>query len=82
MTESRDRRLAMPFGDRKNNRIETQIHRRRKAKASGPMESEWDISQQQPPGQLRMAPSSGQPRNRDRSASVTQSKGGLGSVGF
>jgi hypothetical protein len=82
MTERRDRRSAVPSGDRKNNRIETQIHRRRKAKASGPMESEWDISQQQPPGQLRMAPPPGQPWNRGRSASITKSKGGLGSVGF
>jgi len=32
-------------------RIETQIHRRRAAKASGPMEAEWDYSQGQPSSQ-------------------------------
>ncbi len=35
-------------------RIETQIHRRRSAKAFGPMEAEWDCSHDQPPAQLRM----------------------------
>jgi hypothetical protein len=38
-------------------RIETQIHRRRKAKALSPLEPEWDISQSAPPSQLRMSPS-------------------------
>ncbi|MDH5639703.1 MAG: hypothetical protein OEY28_00305 [Nitrospira sp.] len=32
-------------------RIETQIHRRRAAKASGPMEAEWDCSQGRPSSQ-------------------------------
>lgn len=41
----------------KKNRIETQIHRRRKAKALSPLESEWDSSQLEPPSQLRMPPS-------------------------
>lgn len=64
MNGRRDQDPAMPFGDRKKTRIETQIHRRRKAKASGPMESEWDISQPQPSAQLRMVPSAGQTRSR------------------
>lgn len=38
----------------KQRRIETQIHRRRKAKALSPLEQEWDISEQAPPAQLRM----------------------------
>ncbi len=42
---------------RKKDRIETQIHRRRKVKASFPLEPEWDISQPSPPSQLRMSPS-------------------------
>jgi hypothetical protein len=41
---------------RKKDRIETQIHRRRKAKASSPLEPEWDISQPNPPSQLRLSP--------------------------
>lgn len=39
----------------KKDRIETQIHRRRKAKASSPLEPEWDISQPNPPSQLRLS---------------------------
>jgi hypothetical protein len=38
-------------------RIETQIHRRRKAKALSALEAEWDSSQQSPPTQLRMTKS-------------------------
>jgi hypothetical protein len=38
-------------------RIETQIHRRRKAKALSALEVEWDGSQQSPPTQLRMTKS-------------------------
>lgn len=37
----------------KRPRIETQIHRRRKAKAFSPLESEWDLSQGTPPTQFR-----------------------------
>jgi hypothetical protein len=37
-------------------RIETQIHRRRKAKALSSLEVEWDLSDATPPVQLRMAP--------------------------
>lgn len=36
-------------------RIETQIHRRRKAKALSPLEAEWDSSQPLPPATLRMS---------------------------
>jgi len=73
MNGHRDQRPAMSIGDRRNNRIETQIHRRRKAKASGPMESEWDMSQHQPPGQLRMVSALTQVRNRDVSAPIFSS---------
>ena len=65
MNGHRDQGPTMPVGDRTKARIETQIHRRRKAKASGPMESEWDISQPQPSARLRMAPSPKQSRSRD-----------------
>jgi len=41
-------------------RIETQIHRRSKAKALSALEAEWDSSQQSPPSQLRMTKSSTQ----------------------
>lgn len=44
-------------GFRKEVRIETQIHRRQKAKALSPLEPEWDISEPIPPSQLRMSPS-------------------------
>jgi hypothetical protein len=64
MNGRRDQDLPMPVSGRRKTRIETQIHRRGKAKASGPMESEWDISQPQPSARLRMAPSSKQSRRR------------------
>lgn len=35
-------------------RIETQIHRRKKAKAFSALESEWDYFEQVPPSHLRM----------------------------
>ena len=35
-------------------RIETQIHRRKKAKAFSPLEPEWDHIGQRPPSHLRM----------------------------
>jgi len=62
-------RLSSRLPSQGKARIETQIHRRRSAKAAGPMEAEWDCSQGQPPTQLRMvvplAPSrpDGDPRN-------------------
>jgi len=57
MTGHHDQTPPIPLGSRKKDRIETQIHRRRKAKASSPLEPEWDISQSGPPSQLRMSPS-------------------------
>lgn len=44
---------ASPPGGRKR-RIETQIHRRRKAKAVPPLEAEWDVESNQPSSHLRM----------------------------
>jgi hypothetical protein len=38
-------------------RIETQIHRRKKAKAFSALEPEWDHIDQVPPSHLRMPPS-------------------------
>jgi hypothetical protein len=35
-------------------RIETQIHRRKKAPAVPPLQSEWDQSEGRPPERLRM----------------------------
>ncbi len=35
-------------------RIETQIHRRRKAKALSPLKTEWDEADGAPPAHLRM----------------------------
>lgn len=37
-------------------RIETQIHRRKKAKKVFPLESEWDVDVGSPPERLRMPP--------------------------
>ncbi|TAJ34348.1 MAG: hypothetical protein EPO64_00885 [Nitrospirae bacterium] len=37
-------------------RIETQIHRRKKAKAVLPLEAEWDQGVEGPPVSLRMPP--------------------------
>ncbi len=47
-------RVFSPVRSQEKGRIETQIHRRRAAKAAGPMEAEWDGSHDQPPTQLRM----------------------------
>ena len=43
-------------------RIETQIHRRKKAKAVSPLKTEWEESQNAPPVHLRMPPTASQPR--------------------
>lgn len=56
MNGRRDQIPPGSSGSGKETRIETQIHRRRKAKAFSPLEQEWDISQPAPPGQLRMSP--------------------------
>jgi hypothetical protein len=37
-------------------RIETQISRRKKARAVPPLESEWDLTTGHPPAALRMPP--------------------------
>ncbi len=41
--EKKDHRLSSGF--RQKERIDTQIHRRRKVKAFSPLESEWESSQ-------------------------------------
>ncbi len=41
--EKKDQRLSRGF--RQKERIDTQIHRRRKVKAFSPLESEWEVSQ-------------------------------------
>lgn len=43
-----------PGGDEPKRRIETQIHRRKKAKAVPPLEAEWQIESGNPPSGLRM----------------------------
>jgi hypothetical protein len=55
----------IPARSFKKKRIETQIHRRRAAPASGSMESEWDASQEEPPNRLKMMPSPAQPRTEE-----------------
>lgn len=47
-------RVFSPVRSQEKGRIETQIHRRRAAKAAGPMEAEWDGAHDQPPTQLRL----------------------------
>ena len=49
-----DDHVFLPVRSQEKGRIETQIHRRRAAKATGPMEAEWDGSHDQPPTQLRL----------------------------
>ena len=41
-------------GESRKRRIETQIHRRKKAKAVSPLEAEWDAQSNRPPVGLRM----------------------------
>lgn len=48
-SESRGTEPARP----PRKRIETQIHRRRKVKASFPLETEWDVRSGKPPEGLR-----------------------------
>ncbi|MGQ0694294.1 MAG: hypothetical protein ACT4OL_01805 [Nitrospiraceae bacterium] len=61
MNRQRDQLPPLSPGPRKKQRIETQIHRRLKAKATSPLQSEWDMSQPGPPSQLRMSPSRNPP---------------------
>jgi len=49
-----------PHPDARPPRIETQIHRRKKAKALSPLTAEWDASRPDSPAKLRM------PSNRMR----------------
>jgi len=46
---------AQPSQNSPKRRIETQIHRRKKAKKVFPLESEWDADAGSPPECLRMA---------------------------
>lgn len=55
----------IPTHSSKKKRIETQIHRRRAAPASGSMESEWDASRAEPPNRLKMMPSAEQPMTEE-----------------
>lgn len=55
----------IPARSFKKKRIETQIHRRRVASASGSMESEWDASRAEPPNRLKMMPSAEQPMTEE-----------------
>ncbi len=41
-------------GEKRKRRIETQIHRRKKAKAVFPLEAEWDVRSNRLPVGLRM----------------------------
>lgn len=43
-----------PSPDARPRRIETQIHRRKKAKALSPLTAEWDVRRPDAPAQLRM----------------------------
>jgi hypothetical protein len=45
-----------PAGGNPRRRIETQIHRRKKAKPVFPLEAEWDAESGTPPTGLRMPP--------------------------
>ena len=43
-----------PAPDVRPRRIETQIHRRKKAKALSPLTAEWDVRRPDTPAKLRM----------------------------
>ncbi len=45
---------GLPPPDARPPRIETQIHRRKKAKALSPLTAEWDVRHPDSPAQLRM----------------------------
>lgn len=51
---------GMPAPGARPRRIETQIHRRKKAKALSPLTAEWDVRRPDIPAKLRM------PSNRMR----------------
>jgi len=54
---------GMPPPDARPPRIETQIHRRKKAKALSPLTAEWDARRPDAPAKLRM-PSSRMKKSR------------------
>ncbi len=58
----RSRSDDKPAPDARPRRIETQIHRRKKAKALSPLTAEWDARDPDSPAKLRM------PANRMRKA--------------
>jgi hypothetical protein len=63
MSQTRDAAPQKASSGEPRRRIETQIHRRKKAKAVYPLEAEWDASSGPPPERLRM-PSNKMTRNR------------------
>jgi hypothetical protein len=48
--------MTIQPGKSGRSRIETQIHRRKKAKALSPLELEWDRADRKTPTNLRMLP--------------------------
>jgi hypothetical protein len=59
-SQQRSRPDDTPAPDARPRRIETQIHRRKKAKALSPLTAEWDLRHPNTPAKLRM------PSNRMR----------------
>jgi len=57
----------LPSKSRPRPRIETQIHRRKKAKALSELRPEWDQTEQNPPRHLRTPNDQMAPRQPDRS---------------
>jgi len=52
--QQRSRPDDTPAPDVRPHRIETQIHRRKKAKALPPLTAEWDVRHPDTPAKLRM----------------------------
>jgi hypothetical protein len=52
--ESQSRPDGAPGSKDRPQRIETQIHRRKKAKALSPLTAEWDVRRPDAPAKLRM----------------------------
>jgi hypothetical protein len=66
MATRREEPSSRPPGDPGHpRRIETQIHRRRKARAVPPLQAEWEAESGGPPSGLRM-PQDRMDRRRDR----------------
>ena len=68
-----DQRPIRDAQRRDHPRIETQVHRRKKAKAFSPLEPEWDYIGQGPPSHLRMSSDlmESAPANRRRHPQTT-----------